>query len=535
MGFIDRFRAERDTRNRRPLQVADGALLASRPRFAVLDVETTGLRPDTDRILEVAVVTTDRWGRVLDEWSARVNPQGPVGATHIHGIREEDVAQAPVFHDVIADLTRRLAGAALVAHNAPFDLAFLRAEYRRAGWELPRVPALCTLEASVRHLPQLDRRRLGDCCWAIGTPLTGVHSALGDARATAVLLAAFMHPNWGAPPTPEHLALPQLAHSVAWPAGPTRQPEPSALQPPEGFRWAKPAAVAPALVSIVDRFSLADALDEGAPVGSITYLETLAGALEDGEVTDQESAELAAVAAAMSLTDDAVASANRAFVLALAHEAMEDGKVSRAERAELLNVAALLGVDPKVVPALLDRAEVARVTRLGAGLKPLPADWALGEPLRVGDKVVFTGCEAHDRERLEARAEELGVRVVGGVSAKVAMLVSDGTMDGSKAAEARFLGTRVVHPTDFKRLLEHLQPAQPRHVKPLPKARTPKAPLELPEPAPEVVLPEGATPADVRQWGRRNGWEVGVRGRLNQDLLAAYVRAHASDDPNRES
>jgi DNA polymerase-3 subunit epsilon len=530
MGFLTRLRASRGQSTATSKQpISSAAPEPGQPRFAVLDIETTGLSPDSHRIVEVAVVTTDPWGRVLDEWTTRVNPQGPVGASHIHGITEADVADAPVFHDVIADLTRRLAGAALVAHNARFDLGFLSAEYGRAGWEIPAVPTLCTLEASEYHLPHLERRRLADCCWAVGTPLTGAHSALSDARATAVLLAAFMHPNWGSPPPTNHLALPHDALGVMWPIESTRPTQDGARVQPvsASIRVALvpsvPSASAEALVTLVDRFSLSDALDEGAPAGSITYLETLAEALEDGEITDQESADLAAVAQAMSLNDEDVAAANQALVLALAHGALDDGKVSRAERAELVRVSGLLAVNPKVVPALLDRAELARNARLSAGLEPLPPDWGHGEPLRVGDKVVFTGCEAHGRDLLEARTEELGVRVVGGVSAKTAMLVSDGTMDGTKAAEARLLGTRVVHPHDFRILLAHLQPALPRDAKTLPGTkRLPSAKAPSPM-APPAQIPSDVTPAEVRAWGRENGWEVGVRGRLNQELLAAYI------------
>ena len=530
MGFLDRLRTKSTAST--TIQRLNAPPVPTQQRFAVVDLETTGLSPSTHRILSIAVVSTDPNGRVLDEWSTLVNPQGPVGATHVHGITDTDVADAPVFHDVIADLTRRLAGAALVAHNATFDLGFLRAEYERAGWSLPAVPHLCTMEASLLHLPQLDRRRLADCCWAIGTPLTGHHSALVDARATAVLLAAFMHPSWGTPPPQHHVELPAHALTVPWPHGPIRDPHPTegpAL--PDGFRWKAPAPAAKTLVSLVDRFSLTDALDEGAPHGSVAYLETLAESLEDGELSDDEATYLKQLADGMGLAEPDVVAANRAFVLALAHEALDDGKVSRGERAELVTVAALLGVDPKVVPALLDRAEIARERRLSDGLAPLPEGWSLGEPLRVGDKVVITGCEVYDRSALELRAEAAGVRIVGSVSSNTTLLVSDGTVDGTKAAEARFLGIRVVHPTDFATLLDNIQAALQREAKRIPKTRTPKAPVprasvRVGEPsAPE--LPEGVTPADVRAWGRDNGWEVGVRGRLNHDVLVAYLAANA--------
>jgi DNA polymerase-3 subunit epsilon len=187
----------------------------------------------------------------------------------------------------------------------------------------------------------------------------------------------------------------------------------------------------------------------------------------------------------------------------------------------LLRVAEVLSVKPKVVPNLLDKAEAARELRMSEGLAPLPDDWSLGEPLRVGDKVVFTGCAAFSRPEMERRAESLGIYVIGSMSPKVALLVSDGTMEGGKAAKAHALGARVVHPDDFRTLLDHLQPARPREVKAPPtphKTKQPDAPARA-----QVHLPEGITPAVVREWGRQNGWEVGVRGRLNQELLVAYV------------
>lgn len=257
--------------------------------------------------------------------------------------------------------------------------------------------------------------------------------------------------------------------------------------------FAPPKPPAPALVTLVDQFSLADALDEGAPEGSLAYLEVLASALEDGEIADAEAAELAAVAATMAMTEAEVAAANQAFVLALAYEALEDGKVSRAERAELLNIVEHLQVNPKVVPALLERAENARNLRLSKGLHPLPDSWQHGEPLRVGDKVVITGCYDHDRDGLETRAEALGIRILSSVSPKVALLVSDDTMDGGKAGKARELGTRTIHPHVFKVLLEHLQPALPREERRIPQARQPRAPKLIASPSAldAPVLPEG--------------------------------------------
>ncbi|MDF1602256.1 histone-like nucleoid-structuring protein Lsr2 [Nocardioides sp. YIM 152315] len=363
-----------------------------------------------------------------------------------------------------------------------------------------------------------------------------------------------MHPHVGYPPPPDHLDLPTRALSVRWPTGPSRAPSPTVVIPESPRSRPHPSprarsvmaaqAHAPlpqALVELVERFSLVDALDEGAPPGALAYLEKLAEVLEDGEVTADEAADLEAVADAENLTSADIAAANQAFVLTLAHAALDDGKVTRAERAELQAVSDLLGVNHKILPALLDRAEQARNQRLSASLKDLPSDWSHGEPLRVGDKVVFTGCDEALRNGLEARSEQLGVRIISSVSAKTAMLVTDGTMDGGKAANARRHSTRTEHPTVYAILLEHLQPALARDAKPVPKTAAGPRPRHSSDHAPpESVRPVEAqpnkpdvSPSEVRTWARANGYEVGTRGRLHQDILTAYSAAYPTEDTGR--
>lgn len=186
-------------------------------------------------------------------------------------------------------------------------------------------------------------------------------------------------------------------------------------------------------------------------------LEKLAEVLEDGELSHDEAELLSDLAGAYGFTDEDVATANRSFLLALAHEALQDGKVALAERNELKGLAALLGVDAKVVTHLLKVAERERVLRIGAGLAPLPDGWAHGEPLRVGDRVVITGCEAHGRDEMEALSEKYGVRIMSSVNGRTTLLVSDGSFAGNKAAEAETLRVRVVSPQTYRVLLAHLQ------------------------------------------------------------------------------
>jgi DNA polymerase-3 subunit epsilon len=491
------------------------------PGFAVIDVETTGLSASSHRVLELAIVRTDPSGRVLDEWVSRFNPDGPVGATHIHGIRDRDVARAPRFGQLLPEITARLAGAAIAGHNVRFDLAFLRAEYARAGWALPHLPAACTLDHSWDHLPQLDRRRLADCCAATGIRLDGAHSALGDARAAAVLLASYLDPQFGCAPGANLLVLPGLGQQVTWPTTPGSARPPVADLPDRVQRKIVAEVSRPPaepLVRLLKQFRLADAVDEGAPDGALAYLELLAEVLEDGVLTEDERAGLHDLADIYDLDAAAVAAAHRGFLLTLAHEAVDDGKISRAERAELTHIAQLLDVPTKAVTAVLDAAEHARHERLSAGLRSLPPDWSLGEPLRVGDKVVFTGCDDGLRDRLERRCEQLGVRVLGTVSSRTAMLVTDGRFSGGKAVDAAEHGVRCVHPDAFVTLLNHLQPAPAKSAPAVPRPRQHTS-------SPVNVAPAGVSPAAVRAWARANGYDVGERGRLPAEVFDAYGRA----------
>ncbi len=162
-------------------------------RFAVVDVETTGLSPRRHRILQVAVVVVDADGQVLDRWSSYVRPRwgrlSRLGPRHIHGITHRDLRDAPGIDAVLAELAGHLDGAVLTAHNLPFDIAFLREASRRSGTPLPTSRGLCTLDLSRRLDPDRQlRHRLGDLCERHGVTVVRPHDALADADATALVV-----------------------------------------------------------------------------------------------------------------------------------------------------------------------------------------------------------------------------------------------------------------------------------------------------------------------------------------------------------
>jgi DNA polymerase-3 subunit epsilon len=162
-------------------------------RFAVVDLETSGLHPSRHHILQVAVFGVDAWGNELDRWSTYVRPPrwpfARVGPRHIHGIRRRAVAGAPTLADVLPEVAARVAGAVFTAHNAQFDLAFLRHQAARVGVPWPDPPRLCTLTLSRTLDPERAvSHRLGDLCRRYGVPHDDPHDALADAIATGAVL-----------------------------------------------------------------------------------------------------------------------------------------------------------------------------------------------------------------------------------------------------------------------------------------------------------------------------------------------------------
>lgn len=161
------------------------------PRFAIVDIETSGLSTRRHRILQVAVVTVDG-GTVVDEWSSLIRLRWwfqRIGPRRVHGIRRADLRHAPDHHEVLRELAQRLDGAVFTAHNVQFDWSFIARAAQRAGIALPDGPRLCTLWMSRRLDPDRTRsHRLADVCERYGVVNERPHDARADARATAAVL-----------------------------------------------------------------------------------------------------------------------------------------------------------------------------------------------------------------------------------------------------------------------------------------------------------------------------------------------------------
>jgi DNA polymerase-3 subunit epsilon len=167
--------------------------------IVAFDTETTGLEPfGGDRIIEIALVTLTldpETGAVVDRkaWSQLLNPEReiPRKVTEITGISERDVARAPRFADVAAQVRSILANAITVAHNYPFDLAFLTREFdllrQQSGdptmiWPEP-LAEVDTVDLSIRCFPDAKSHKLSDLAERVQVTLDQAHRATDDATA----------------------------------------------------------------------------------------------------------------------------------------------------------------------------------------------------------------------------------------------------------------------------------------------------------------------------------------------------------------
>ena len=157
--------------------------------FALVDVETTGLYPQSDRIVQIAVRQVDRFGHTQNVWHSLVDPGRDPGPTHIHGITTEMLTGAPRFTVIAPKVAELVAGRVLVAHNASFDWGFLQAESSRCVVGLESSHRLCTLALARRLDLDVRDHKLGTLAAWARIQQQQAHSAVDDVR---VLEAIFL-------------------------------------------------------------------------------------------------------------------------------------------------------------------------------------------------------------------------------------------------------------------------------------------------------------------------------------------------------
>ena len=163
--------------------------------FVVVDLETTGTSPDGDAITEIGAVKV-RGGEVLGEFATLVDPGRaiPPQIVQITGITTAMVCTAPRIEAVLPGFLEFAAGAVLVAHNARFDIGFLKAAALACQTAWPAFQVLCTVQLARRILPRDEAPtvRLSALAELLGAQTRPTHRALDDARATVDVLHALI-------------------------------------------------------------------------------------------------------------------------------------------------------------------------------------------------------------------------------------------------------------------------------------------------------------------------------------------------------
>ena len=166
-----------------------------------IDVETTGLKAKTDRVVELALAGVADDGKVIWTWHSLFDPERPIPSesSAIHGIGDEHVKRAPTFAQKADEIAARLDKKILLAHNLKFDVGFLNEELKRCGKNLPATLGIDTLKIS-RQVDRGERsHRLGDACRRYGIKLNNAHQATDDATAAAKLFVAMRRRHRGKP------------------------------------------------------------------------------------------------------------------------------------------------------------------------------------------------------------------------------------------------------------------------------------------------------------------------------------------------
>lgn len=372
------------------------------PRFAVLDVETTGFGR-ADRIVEVGVVLlSGSSGQVEDEFDTLVNPCRDIGATHVHGITPGMVAAAPTFEEIASPLAHIIDGAVLVAHNLPFDQRFVLAEFERAGIELDPGAGICTLRLSGEKLTVACARR--------GIAVEEHHRALADARATSRLLLQLL----------EQVEYARPLHVTA--------DVPMAI-PRTLRRDALQGSVLP-IVHPAPRMPYPSSSDR-----SMAYLNVLDSYLDDLVLSTTETDSLRELAAWFDIDNAEQSRLYAAYMEVMVAAAWRDGLITSDEQGILSRIAEAIGVDPGLVP------DVSQTKSMGS---------------LEGARVCFTGSAqldgvVLDRGTLEALAARHGLQPVSAVTKKGCdlLVASDVVSMSGKAKKARDFGIPVMSVDEF--------------------------------------------------------------------------------------
>lgn len=161
--------------------------------FCVIDLETTGGNPETEKIIEVGMVRIEN-RQITEERSFMVNPQKdiPDFVQKLTGIRKADVEHAPLIEEVIDEIVQFIGDSILVAHNTSFDIPFLNGVLKKLQRPAMENKVICTNIMTKYMIPDIMSSNLTYMSHIFNIPHSQAHRAIEDAKATGHLLLKYM-------------------------------------------------------------------------------------------------------------------------------------------------------------------------------------------------------------------------------------------------------------------------------------------------------------------------------------------------------
>lgn len=158
-------------------------LFADGTVFTAFDTETTGLKPEYERLIEIGAIRFDKNG-IIARYDILINPGKPIppGASAINNITDDMVRNCPLIESVLPDFLTFVRDSVLVAHNAGFDLSFVNKELERSGFNPLKNNAADTVHLARSRFPQLPNHKLQSLAAYFGIDVRNAHRAEDDAR-----------------------------------------------------------------------------------------------------------------------------------------------------------------------------------------------------------------------------------------------------------------------------------------------------------------------------------------------------------------
>ena len=149
-------------------------------KYIVLDIETTGLSPTNDKIIEIAAIKVEN-DSIIERFDTMIDPEIPIPyrITNITGIDDSMVANAPLISSAIPELYDFIQDLPLVAHNAPFDIRFISHNLQTCGYCMNN-KIIDTLKISRDIYPHFSTHNLGSIAKMLNVNVKTAHRAMAD-------------------------------------------------------------------------------------------------------------------------------------------------------------------------------------------------------------------------------------------------------------------------------------------------------------------------------------------------------------------